>query len=93
MAALRKSLQRFAEDLQLFSGQLAQETAELKRNVEHRPVIGATNFRHCLEDLNDRLGAVAEELQALEAVSLDAISLEVRKQRQFPWGRCRQCAQ
>ena len=78
MASLRRSLQRFAEDLQLFSGQLAQETQELKRNVELKPITGATNYRHCLEDVNDRLAAVGEELAALEAVSLDAISLEVR---------------
>lgn len=77
MASLRKSLQRFAEDLQLFSGQLSQETQELKRNVDNRPITGATNFRHCLEDINERLGAVGDELQALEAVSVDAISLEV----------------
>ena len=78
MASLRKSLQRFAEDLQLFSGQLSHETQELKRNVEHKPITGATNFRHCLEDINDRLSAVGDELQALESVSLDAISLEVQ---------------
>ncbi|GAB4824009.1 hypothetical protein N2152v2_011055 [Parachlorella kessleri] len=76
MTSLRKSLQRFAEDLQLFSSQLSQETQELKRNVELRPVTGATHFRHCLEDINDRLTALGEELQALEGVSLDAISLE-----------------
>lgn len=81
MASLRKSLQRFAEDLQLFSGQLSQETAELRRNVEQRPITGATNFRHCLEDISERLAAVGEELQALEAVSLDAISLEVPAKR------------
>ena len=84
MTSLRKSLQRFAEDLQLFSSQLSQETQELKRNVELRPVTGATHFRHCLEDINDRLTALGEELQALEAVSLDAISLEVR-------GACPMC--
>lgn len=81
MPSLRKSLQRFAEDLQLFSGQLSQETAELRRNVEQRPITGATNFRHCLEDISERLAAVGEELQALEAVSLDAISLEVPAKR------------
>jgi hypothetical protein len=78
MASLRKSLQRFAEDLQLFSSQLSQEAQELRRNVELKPITGATQFRHCLEDINDRLSVVGEELQALEAVSLDAISLEVR---------------
>lgn len=77
MATLRKSLQRFAEDLQLFSGHLSEETQELQRNVEQKPIVGATHFRHCLEDIDARLNAVGEELQALESVSIDAISLEV----------------
>ena len=46
--------------------------------MENRPVTGATFYRHCLEDLNERLAGLGEELGALEMVSLDAISLEVR---------------
>lgn len=47
------------------------------RNVENQPVTGATYFRHCLEDLNERLVTTGEDLHALEAVSVDAISLKV----------------
>lgn len=63
----------------MFGSELNKEINELKRNVEVKPVTGATLYRHCLEDLNDRLTSMGEELAAVEAVSLDAISLEVSR--------------
>ena len=77
MAAIRKSVHVLGSELQLFGAQLTTEVQELHRNVEVRPVTGATVYRHCLEDLAERLAAVSDDLAALEAVSLDAISLEV----------------
>eukprot|EP00887_Chlorella_sp_A99_P004740 scaffold4.g4740.t1 len=78
-SALRRALNTFDDELSGFAGQLSQEVHELRRNVENKPVTGATYYRHCLEDLNDRLDTIGEELQALEAVSLDAVSLELQQ--------------
>lgn len=78
MASIRKSLAALSADLQLFAPQVSSEVTELRRNVEVCPVTGATLYRHCLEDLNDRLASLGEDVESLEAVSLDAISLEVR---------------
>lgn len=77
MASVRKAVSQLATELDVFGSQLANEIDELKRNVEVKPVTGATLYRHCLEDLNDRLTSIGEDLATLEAVSLDAISLEV----------------
>lgn len=77
MTSLRKPLNQLSADLQLFGPQITNEINELKRNVEVRPITGATLYRHCLEDLNDRLTSLSEDVEALESVSLDAISLEV----------------
>ena len=74
---VRRSLRAFEQDLTLFSSTLDQELQELRRNVEARPLTGATYFRACLVELGGRLGGLAEQLQALEAVSRDAVSLEV----------------
>ena len=78
MSSHRRPLGQLSEDLQLFGSQITTEIQELKRNVEVRPVTGATLFRHCLEDLNERVNTLGEDVEALESVSLDAISLEVR---------------
>ena len=77
MTSLRKPLHQLSADLQLFGPQITNEINELKRNVEVRPITGATLYRHCLEDLNERLTTLSEDVEALESVSLDAISLEV----------------
>ena len=76
-SSIRKSLRGLEDGLALFTGQLAQEAAELRRNVDGRPVTGATYYRRCLEDLQDRLEGMGRELQALEGISTDAVSLEV----------------
>ena len=73
-----KPLRFLSNDLQLFGTQITTEINELKRNVEVRPVTGATLYRHCLEDLDTRLTSISEDVGALESVSLDAISLELR---------------
>ena len=77
MTSIRKPLAQLSSDLQLFGSQITTEITELKRNAEVRPITGATLYRHCLEDLNERLTAISEDFEALESVSLDAISLEV----------------
>lgn len=77
MTAISKSLAQLTADLQLFGPQITAEITELRRNAEVRPVTGATLFRNCLNDLNERLGGIGEDVAALEAVSLDAPSLEV----------------
>ncbi|KAI7842302.1 hypothetical protein COHA_003942 [Chlorella ohadii] len=74
-AAIRKALRQFEDGLQTFCGQLATETAELRRNVENQPCTGAY-YRNVLEDLQQRADAVGQELQALSALSLDAVSME-----------------
>lgn len=50
---------------------------QLRRNVENQPCTGAY-YRNVLEDLQQRADAVGQELQALSALSLDAVSIEVR---------------
>jgi len=45
--------------------------------VENQPCTGAY-YRNVLEDLQQRADAVGQELQALSALSLDAVSMEVR---------------
>lgn len=77
MTTISKPLAQLASDLQLFGPQITTEINELRRNAEVRPVTGATLFRHCLGDLNERLVGIGEDIATLEAVSLDAISLEV----------------
>ena len=77
MASIRKPLAALSADLQLFAPQIAGEVHELRRNVEVRPVTGATLYRHCLEDLDERVNYLGEDIEGLGAVSLDAISLEV----------------
>ncbi|PRW58927.1 hypothetical protein C2E21_2145 [Chlorella sorokiniana] len=74
-AAIRKALRQFEDGLQTFCGQLATETAELRRNVENQPCTGAY-YRNVLEDLQLRADAVGQELQSLGALSLDAVSIE-----------------
>lgn len=81
MTSIRKPLAQLSADLELFGSQITTEIAELKRNAEVRPVTGATLYRHCLEDLNERLVSLSEDTEALESVSLDAISLEVSRGR------------
>ncbi len=76
-SAVRRSLKSFEEALALFTTSLASETAELRRNIDNQPTTGSTFYARILEDLTDRLEGVEQELQALEGVSLDAISLEV----------------
>jgi hypothetical protein len=76
-SAVKRSLQGLEEGLTAFTTQLAQETAELRRNVENRPTTGATFYSRILMDLAERLDGVDEELFALERLSLDAVSLEV----------------
>jgi hypothetical protein len=75
---IRTPLSQFSGELQVFASQLSSEAAELRKNVGNRPVTGATLYRRCLEDLEQRLSAISEDLQSLEAISLDAVSLEVR---------------
>ena len=77
--AVRRALRGLDDGLAVFTTQLATEAAELRRNVEQRPCTGATFYRNCLHDLAERLEAVGEELTALEAVSTEAVSLEVRR--------------
>lgn len=77
MTSLKKSIAHITSDLQLFGPQITTELQELRRNVEVRPVTGATHYRHCLEDLSDRATSLGKEIAALESISLDAISLEV----------------
>lgn len=76
-AATRKALRGLEDGLSVFTGQLAQEAAELRRNVENRPCTGPSFYRAILEDLGQRLEGLGEELAALEAVSVDTVSLEV----------------
>lgn len=76
-SAIKRSLQGLEDGLTAFTTQLAQETAELKRNVDNRPTTGATFYSRILMDLAERLDAVDQELFALERLSLDAVSLEV----------------
>ena len=76
-SSVRRSIRGLEEGLVVFTGQLAQETAELRRNVENQPKTGATYYRNILEDLHQRAEGVGEELQALAGVSVDAVSIEV----------------
>lgn len=76
-SAVRKALQGLEDGLSVFTQQLAAETAELRRNVENRPRTGATYYRNILEDLQQRAEGVGLDLAALEAVSTEAVSLEV----------------
>lgn len=78
-AAVRKAIRGLEDGLHVFTAQLAQETAELKRNVDNQPCTGASFYRNILEDLAQRLEGLGQELQALEGVSVDAVSLEVRR--------------
>jgi hypothetical protein len=72
------TLRRLEGELTVFTAQLAQETAELRRNVDNQPTTGATFYARILEELTDRLEGLGQELHTLEGVSLDAISIEVR---------------
>lgn len=46
--------------------------------MENQPCTGAY-YRNVLEDLQQRADTVGQELQALSSLSLDAVSIEVRK--------------
>lgn len=76
--SMRRAIHGFADSLAVFSSGVEGELLDLRRNVDNQPTTGATCFRHCLEDLDDRLAAMTEEMEALEAVTTDAISLQVR---------------
>lgn len=76
-STVRKALQGLEDGLAVFTQQLAAEAAELRRNVENRPRTGATYYRNILEDLQQRAEGLGQELAALEAVSTEAVSLEV----------------
>lgn len=76
-AAVRKSIKAFEDGLLAFAAELSQETGELRRNVENQPCTGATFYRNILEDLQRRLEGVGQELAALQALSADAVSMEV----------------
>lgn len=76
MAALRKPLAQLSADLQLFGTHVTNEMQDLRRNVEIRPVTGATLFRHCLEDLRKRVGAMTESVERLEMVTTDGASID-----------------
>lgn len=77
MTSVKSAVSQLTADMELFSSQISGEIDELKRNVQPRPVTGATLFRHCLEDLSERVASMSDEMQTLESVTLDAISLEV----------------
>ena len=76
---MRRAIHGLADALAVFSSGVEGELLDLRRNVDGQPTTGATCFRHCLEDLDDRLAAMTEEMEALEAVTTDAISLQVRR--------------
>jgi hypothetical protein len=76
MAAIRKPLAQLSADLQLFGTHVTNEMQDLRRNVEIRPVTGATLFRHCLEDLRKRVGAMTESVERLETVTTDGTSID-----------------
>jgi hypothetical protein len=76
MAAIRKPLAQLSADLRLFGKHVTNEMQDLRRNVEIRPVTGATLFRHCLEDLRKRVGAMTESVERLEMVTTDGTSID-----------------
>lgn len=91
-SAVRKALRGLEDGLSVFTQQLAAEAAELRRNVDSRPRTGATYYRNILEDLQQRADGLGQELAALEAVSTEAVSLEVgaggRAEQQAPGRHC-----
>ena len=54
----------------------------------HSADAAAVYFRHCLEDLTGQAAGLQRRVERLEAVTLDAISLEVRKPDTVPLADC-----
>jgi hypothetical protein len=77
MTSVTKSLAQLAAGLQGFS-EISGELQDLRRNVLAKPVTGATLYRHCLDDLNERIRAAQSDVDSLASITVEAPSLEVR---------------
>ncbi|KAL0037928.1 hypothetical protein WJX79_005866 [Trebouxia sp. C0005] len=53
-----------------------KDVDELKRAVACKPRAGRAQVQHCLQDMVHRAAATGQEISALEAVTVDAVSLE-----------------
>ncbi|KAA6423872.1 MAG: hypothetical protein FRX49_06442 [Trebouxia sp. A1-2] len=73
---ISKHIADFGQGLQTFSQRLEQDVDELKRAVACKPRAGRAQVQHCLQDMVHRAAATGQEISALEAVTVDAVSLE-----------------
>ncbi|KAL0046695.1 hypothetical protein WJX82_007480 [Trebouxia sp. C0006] len=73
---ISKHVADFGQGLQTFSQRLEQDVSELKRAVACKPRAGHAQMQHCLQDMMYRAAATGQEINALEAVTIDAVSLE-----------------
>lgn len=75
MTAVQASIQALHAHMGAFSAGASAELGALRRDVEQRPVVGATAYRHALRAIGESLDSAAIEVQGLE--SLRSGSLQV----------------
>lgn len=76
MIELKESISNFSDIVFLFSKSLSSDVDQLKENLLRRPCTGASSYRHCLEELNERAILLACDIKALEESSLDVLSFD-----------------
>ncbi|KFM27530.1 hypothetical protein F751_5386 [Auxenochlorella protothecoides] len=68
MTAVQASIQALHAHMGAFSAGASAELGALRRDVEQRPVVGATAYRHALRAIGESLDSAAIEVQGLESL-------------------------
>lgn len=91
MTNIQKAIDTLSNDLGAFA-EIGDELRDLRKNVTSRPVVGATRYRRCLEDLNNQLKHLDDQIGTVKDALYASPSLQVRGKSLSLFGINMSCA-